>query len=538
MSDLVPDAIKTFVQFFSKQLRTKDLYEIADLYDTEWNKLTDKYFKASPWPSADSIAPFVENDDFLVVYKEMYFRHMYSKLSPTVDDRFDSFQNYIDLFNIILGLSSSAPDLELPMTWLWDIIDEFIYQFQSFHQFRAVCMSAVPPIASEDTQLLKDHPNVWGAPTVMRYLHALVKKGGMDINKPAEKKEEKRDDKKGEKKTDDEVVNGIAPMFRALAQYSLIGLLRVNCLLGDYFGALKSLDPIDLSQKRTVITRVLACHLSLYYYMGFAYLCLHRYLDALKTFSYFLQYHSRSRDMRVSSQVGKRVEKMQGLLGIAIALCPTANIEDSLLKILQDRFGGEKSDKFQRLQAGELAVIEETFEQSCPKFITPCAPDYTSTTDRSKDALRLQKSVFMKEVRAQLALSNVYSYLRMCSSITCTKLASFLKTDTDTLASHLLNLKHKGRILRWRSGSATTGDWQITGEVNFHVADDMVHVAARPTTSNYGPTFIRNIVRLEDMIKEIRSLRPFKGGGVGGPGGIVDDRSTERARNNVNRSAR
>ncbi len=27
--------------------------------------------------------------------------------------------------------------LELPNQWLWEIIDEFIYQFQSFQQFRA-----------------------------------------------------------------------------------------------------------------------------------------------------------------------------------------------------------------------------------------------------------------------------------------------------------------------------------------------------------------------------------------------------------------
>lgn len=34
--------------------------------------------------------------------------------------------------------SSTEPtDLELPNQWLWDIIDEFIYQFQSFCQFKS-----------------------------------------------------------------------------------------------------------------------------------------------------------------------------------------------------------------------------------------------------------------------------------------------------------------------------------------------------------------------------------------------------------------
>lgn len=29
-------------------------------------------------------------------------------MQPTVDDRFDSFQNYIDLFNMILGLDTEV----------------------------------------------------------------------------------------------------------------------------------------------------------------------------------------------------------------------------------------------------------------------------------------------------------------------------------------------------------------------------------------------------------------------------------------------
>ena len=34
-------------------------------------------------------------------------------------------------------LSAEAPiNLELPNQWLWEIIDEFIYQFQAYSQFR------------------------------------------------------------------------------------------------------------------------------------------------------------------------------------------------------------------------------------------------------------------------------------------------------------------------------------------------------------------------------------------------------------------
>lgn len=80
----------------------------------------------------------IVNDNDIVVYKELYHRHLHSKLAAaTTENRFDAFHNYIDLFDMIIGLNAESPELELPAGWLWDIIDEFISQFQSFHQFRS-----------------------------------------------------------------------------------------------------------------------------------------------------------------------------------------------------------------------------------------------------------------------------------------------------------------------------------------------------------------------------------------------------------------
>jgi len=98
---------------------------------------------------------FVKSSDeqVLVLYKELYFRHIYAKMQPTVDDKFDSFQNYVDLFNLVLGLDSAEPAFELPSTWLWDIVDEFIYQFQTFHLFR----NKVADLSAEEIAMLKEH---------------------------------------------------------------------------------------------------------------------------------------------------------------------------------------------------------------------------------------------------------------------------------------------------------------------------------------------------------------------------------------------
>ena len=53
--------------------------------------------------------------------------------------------------------------------------------------------------------------------------------------------------------------------------FSLVGLLRVHCLLADYRLALQSVSSIDLG-KKGLFTRVTACHISIFYYVGFAYL--------------------------------------------------------------------------------------------------------------------------------------------------------------------------------------------------------------------------------------------------------------------------
>ncbi len=53
-----------------------------------------------------------------------------------MEQRFQSYNNYVDLFNSILSAETPLK-LDLPIQWLWDIIDEFIYQFQSFCQYRA-----------------------------------------------------------------------------------------------------------------------------------------------------------------------------------------------------------------------------------------------------------------------------------------------------------------------------------------------------------------------------------------------------------------
>uniref|UniRef100_A0A5F8H0F7 Eukaryotic translation initiation factor 3 subunit L n=1 Tax=Monodelphis domestica TaxID=13616 RepID=A0A5F8H0F7_MONDO len=127
---VIPEVIKDFIQYFHKTVSDlidqkvyelqasrvssdvidQKVYEIQDIYENSWTKLTERFFKNTPWPEAEAIAPQVGNDAvFLILYKELYYRHIYAKVSggPSLEQRFESYYNYCNLFNYILSESEA-----------------------------------------------------------------------------------------------------------------------------------------------------------------------------------------------------------------------------------------------------------------------------------------------------------------------------------------------------------------------------------------------------------------------------------------------
>jgi translation initiation factor 3 subunit L len=158
MEYTVPDQVKKFLQYFQDMIKEGNVYEVNNLYENSFPKLTEQFFKTSPWPEAEDIAGYVADDPiFLNLYRELYFRHIYARVQggPTVEQRFETYYNYCKLFNYILSADTPV-NLELPNQWLWEIIDEFIYQFQAFSQFR----SNLSKKTEEEIEILKRNPKV------------------------------------------------------------------------------------------------------------------------------------------------------------------------------------------------------------------------------------------------------------------------------------------------------------------------------------------------------------------------------------------
>lgn len=116
--------VKFIVRFYHAVL-DNNLDEITVAYESGWNKYTEKFYSRTEWPEAEIIAPLVNDGPclvstahrmltkpkldpiFLILYRELYYRHVYSRLQPNIDDRFHSYENSCELFNYLLSLCIS-----------------------------------------------------------------------------------------------------------------------------------------------------------------------------------------------------------------------------------------------------------------------------------------------------------------------------------------------------------------------------------------------------------------------------------------------
>lgn len=71
------------------------------------------------------------------------------------------------------SIDSDGPvNLELPNQWLWDIIDEFIYQFQSFSNYR----DRLKNKSDEEIASLRENEQIWSTYSVLNVLYSFIQK--------------------------------------------------------------------------------------------------------------------------------------------------------------------------------------------------------------------------------------------------------------------------------------------------------------------------------------------------------------------------
>lgn len=267
------DHARKFIKELQRALQQGKTDELLILYDRKFNKISDTQFKTSMWPSVEEIEEdenFEVDVDTFFLYNELTFRHAYSRLHTNLapEVRINTFKNYMDFFK---QLSETKENIALPNQWIWDMLDEFLYQFQNFCQFRAKIKDETDPSYQ---YYLENIDEIWTFDAVATTLTTFVEKS--KILQPGKNV-----------LADQQTVPNI--LFY-LGHYSMVCLLRLHTLVGDYAAALKAIEPIDFKRLH-IYTKSFPCLISLFYYAGFCYLMQKKYKESVKLLEFMLSFY-------------------------------------------------------------------------------------------------------------------------------------------------------------------------------------------------------------------------------------------------------
>tara|TARA_B100001121_G_C18658469_1_gene607638 strand:+ start:75 stop:1589 length:1515 start_codon:yes stop_codon:yes gene_type:complete len=490
--EMVPDLVQQFVVYLYRHIRERNLHEIYTMYDNSWNKLSDRYFKTKPWPTVETVSHLVNNDHvFCLLYREMYHRHLCTKRPPTLQQRADSWETYCSLFDIILN---SDLNMLLPNVWLWDMVDEFVYQFQSFCQFRGKLQTKKP----EELEFLAQNSQIWSALGVFNYLQALV-----DKSKVLQQLAEKGDAflLETENYTAHTATSNVLPVLGYLA---LVGLLRMHTLLGDYHGGLQAVKALNLDHANTFVSKIARCHISAHYHTGFCLMMLRRYRESTSVVNEGLVFVGRVKQYLSKSAgydlVLQKMEQMYAMLAIAVGLSPAG--ERALEESVSSNLAEKHREKIQRMQReAALQTYEDLFTYCCPKFVTAGPPDYSDVSKNvHQEAYKLQLKMFLKLVHQDPKLPVLRQYLKLYTSIPLVKLASLMDMPVESLEKLLLALKTRSRD----EGDAGEGTVGFSLDVDAASGETVVQVADDQAVKHTADFFLRHIAKMDSITQDLK----------------------------------
>lgn len=479
----VPESLKKFVRELYDRVYKRDVFGTHQLYSDELQKINERYYSNTPMPTATEIAAQANNDDhFLVLYREIQLRHSFATVKSTLSDALDAFQNYIDLFNVLLG-QSEDPDIDLPNQWLFDMVSGFVNWFAWFSQYKAQMNDAT----TDERTCVSNNQHAWSAQTVLRYLHALVAKGRIPLqyNKTV-------------------VAGGeVSNMSRMLGYFGVLAVSRVHVLLGDFTTAVRVLDPIDL-RKGSPLWRIHECQVSTFYSLGCAYFFLRRYSDAAKAFLNVVptrQVAQNERQMANSHSTVARVHRIHAMLAIAVAVCPQ-RVQDDVKDQMRERF----QDQYKLSQDGDVEAIRALLTIGSPRFVSASPPNFNDPMTNSETPTQHQIAVFLAELADRAPLLPLYNLMKHYSSIPLSKLAQLAERDPAIFQPLMLCLKHKSRSLHWSGHAPADGVWQVATDLDFFIKNGNVHITETTEAQQFGQCFISAINRTEHMIQDINQI--------------------------------
>lgn len=445
---------------------------------------------------------------FLAFYRELTHRHWHAVSRPTLRDRMEGWDVYRELFDELLMVAeddafttSGQAKLFILPDWAFDILHEFVYQFQGFCQFRTALYASAhkhnllgegepnpkaPHHVVENLALMKqdDAKDVWNVETVLQYLHRLITIG----------------------------TKSTVPVYQYFGIFASVTMSRLECLLTDYTACLAVMAPIletdavvskhDQETKTfpEVVQSVFAARLSLTYHAGISFLMLRRYKDAATMVGSLCANMQRGfksgqlRKLPNTDQLYKNYDRMVALLAIVTQLCPQANIvEESIAKVIREKHGAQLSKE----------SYTDLFLYCAPKFVSPIIPDFTKSGGPNENAYKHQVHLLEQELGCQSSFRELRSYLKLYKSIGVSKLTAFGIHEKD-----LASLKLKMHQLESNGApSLKKASLKSALDIHYYLEDDeVVHIDEAEKQRRFENYFMGQSIQSLDIRKDANGI--------------------------------
>jgi translation initiation factor 3 subunit L len=505
--NLMPAALTDFVfDLFDSVTLSQMPEEQSKLYEIDFRELSQKYFANQAWPSPQSIASECNGDPlFLAVYRELTHRHWHAVSHPNIRDRLEGWQVYRELFEEMLD----STNFYLVPSWVFDILNEFVYQFQGFCQVRSAVYASARKqglLNADGTRtegshnanqnlvdnlaLLEKSKDVWDVESVFGILHRL---GAIGFGKEGSE---------------------ITPVYTYLSIFSAVARSRLECLLGDYSASLQALNPLstygsyvvpkDLEDYQGTIQlnvmevfgSVMGARVSVAYHAGVSLLLLRRYKDAISILAEMcavLQRGFKTGQLRKiaggSEQLNKQYDRMLSLLALLTHICPSqsSGVEEAVIRAIREKHGSKLA---------AATSYEEWFQ--CPKFIS---------ADPSHGVFRQQIHRFLEEMNPVPAGRTLRSYLKLYTSVSIDKLAHLYgDSSADEVLALLMSFKLRMRQLERTGSSWNDSVYKTALDIHYYAEKDTVHINEGERTRRFENFFVSSILHDHEVRKEALSI--------------------------------
>jgi translation initiation factor 3 subunit L len=409
-----------FLGQFNSDYRNGNTENLNYLTDFAFHKLSEEVFKERPWPRVESMDDSLGlHENVKLLYKELYYRHIFSRLQSTAADvevRCEAWNNYLELFKVMIPeQGNELHHFDLPCKWVWEILDEAIYQFQNFSVFASKLKK--DDLIYKELLLRKDFPNFNEFERALRDL--LARSQVLD--------------------SAGQFLNVDKPKTRHYAGYfAHLALIKLNVCCGRFPEAFDLVQKCSLEYISRYLKRSWCSLVSFFYFAGLTYILNDDFLKGMKVLekccSFFFRYkHFLAKSLQVD-KYSRLVDRATLLLAVFLSF-NKIETEDAVMRAVTEKHG----DKFAKLLKYDQAAFEETFVGGCCKLTRPLMSQEQLGAFAGLDVDLLPAIVqrLLDQLNKYRILNGVESVLLIYSTLPVAKLARILGLAAKDIESYL-----------------------------------------------------------------------------------------------------